>query len=74
MEEKGLTLETRKFFRNFKKDEVIIDDFEFDMWKKTALEMGIQAVLSGPYVRSSYYAGEVFNDVNSFKKKMYQDQ
>ena len=33
MEEKGLTLETRKFFRNFKREEVI-DDFEFDMWKK----------------------------------------
>jgi hypothetical protein len=41
MEEKGLTLETRKFFRNFKKEEVIVDDFEFDIWKK-----GLQKDLS----------------------------
>jgi len=33
MEEKGLTLETRKFFRNLKRDE-FIDDYEFDIWKK----------------------------------------
>ena len=33
MEEKGLTIETRNFFRNLKKEEPL-DDFEFDMWKK----------------------------------------
>ena len=33
MEEKGLTIETRNFFRNLKKEEAL-DDFEFDMWKK----------------------------------------
>lgn len=32
MEEKGLTLETRNFFRNFKK-EGEIDDSTFDQWK-----------------------------------------
>ena len=32
MEEKGLTLETRNFFKNFKREEYI-DDFEFDEWK-----------------------------------------
>jgi len=34
MEEKGLTIENRNFFRNFKKREEAIDDFEFDLWKK----------------------------------------
>ena len=32
MEEKGLTPETRSFFRNFKKEEEI-DDVTFDQWK-----------------------------------------
>jgi len=32
MEEKGLTPETRNFFRNFKREEEI-DDLTFDQWK-----------------------------------------
>lgn len=32
MEERGLTPETRKFFRNFKKEEEL-DDYTFDQWK-----------------------------------------
>ena len=34
---------------------------EFDTWKKTALEMGFSHVASGPFVRSSYHAKELFS-------------
>lgn len=33
---------------------------EFESWRKTALEMGFAAVASGPFVRSSYHAKELF--------------
>ena len=33
---------------------------EFDTWKKKALEMGFSHVASGPFVRSSYHARELF--------------
>jgi len=33
---------------------------EFDAWKTAALEMGFSQVASGPLVRSSYHAGELF--------------
>lgn len=33
---------------------------KFEFWKKTALELGFLAVISGPLVRSSYRAGELF--------------
>ncbi len=33
---------------------------EFDDWRKTALEMGFSAVASGPLVRSSYHAEELY--------------
>lgn len=33
---------------------------EFDSWKKTALEMGFHQVASGPLVRSSYHARDLF--------------
>jgi len=33
---------------------------EFDRWRGTALDMGFEAVASGPFVRSSYRAGEMF--------------
>lgn len=33
---------------------------EFEMWRQTALEMGFAAVASGPFVRSSYHAKELF--------------
>lgn len=34
---------------------------EFEEWRKKALEMGFQKVASGPLVRSSYQAHEMFN-------------
>ncbi len=33
---------------------------EFDKWKETALEMGFAKVASGPFVRSSYHAKEIY--------------
>ncbi len=33
---------------------------EFDNWKQTALEIGFVEVASGPFVRSSYHAKELF--------------
>lgn len=35
---------------------------EFDEWRKIALEMGFSRVASGPLVRSSYHAGDLFGD------------
>jgi lipoic acid synthetase len=35
---------------------------EFDLWRKTALEIGFSQVASGPFVRSSYNAKELFQD------------
>ncbi len=34
---------------------------EFDQWKRTAHAMGFSEVASGPFVRSSYHAQELFN-------------
>ena len=34
---------------------------EFSEWKSTAIEMGFAQVASGPFVRSSYHAGELFH-------------
>ena len=36
----------------------------FDEWKKTALKLGFKQVASGPFVRSSYHAKELFNASN----------
>lgn len=33
---------------------------EFDRWREIALEMGFLEVASGPFVRSSYHAGELY--------------
>ena len=33
---------------------------EFDSWRETALEMGFSEVTSGPFVRSSYHAKELY--------------
>ncbi len=33
---------------------------EFERWRKFTLEMGFEKVASGPFVRSSYHAGEMF--------------
>jgi lipoyl synthase len=35
---------------------------EFQWWKDLALEMGFKAVASGPFVRSSYHAGEMYKE------------
>ena len=36
---------------------------EFDDWRKTALETGFSEVASGPFVRSSYHAKELYKKV-----------
>ena len=36
---------------------------EFDNWKQTALEIGFEQVASGPFVRSSYHARNLFQAV-----------
>ena len=37
---------------------------EFDQWRQTAFQMGFSEVASGPFVRSSYHAKELFNASN----------
>ena len=36
---------------------------EFERWRKTGIEMGFAEVASGPFVRSSYHAKELFNAI-----------
>ncbi|MGD9053918.1 MAG: lipoyl synthase [Desulfobacterales bacterium] len=36
---------------------------EFDQWRQTAIEMGFWEVASGPFVRSSYHAKELYQAV-----------
>jgi lipoic acid synthetase len=36
---------------------------EFDMWKKTALQMGFSDVASAPFVRSSYHAKDLYQSL-----------
>jgi lipoic acid synthetase len=36
---------------------------EFDSWKETALDMGFSEVASGPFVRSSYHAKEMYQAI-----------
>jgi lipoic acid synthetase len=38
---------------------------EFEEWRKTALQMGFAEVASGPFVRSSYHARELFQEVKA---------
>ncbi len=38
---------------------------EFDQWHRTALEMGFAEAASGPFVRSSYHAGELFEKIKT---------
>jgi len=38
---------------------------EFSKWKETALDMGFCGVASGPFVRSSFHAGEMFEKMKS---------
>lgn len=37
---------------------------EFDQWRHSALEMGFSHVASGPFVRSSYHARELFDSAH----------
>jgi lipoic acid synthetase len=37
---------------------------EFDRWRERALRMGFLEVASGPFVRSSYHAKELFQGIN----------
>lgn len=37
----------------------------FEDWRRLALEMGFKAVASGPFVRSSYHAGELYSEVKA---------
>ena len=36
---------------------------EFEQWRKAALQLGFEEVASGPFVRSSYHARELFQEV-----------
>jgi lipoic acid synthetase len=38
---------------------------EFEAWRKTALQMGFAEAASGPFVRSSYHAKELFKVVKA---------
>ncbi len=38
---------------------------EFEKWKSSALEMGFSEVASGPFVRSSYHARELYQAIGS---------
>lgn len=40
---------------------------EFDFWAAQAREIGFPSVASGPFVRSSYHAGEVFDDLHGVR-------
>jgi lipoic acid synthetase len=42
--------------------EAFITPEEFDRWKETALGMGFSQVASGPFVRSSYHAKDLYDD------------
>jgi len=37
---------------------------EFEQWHRRALEMGFIEAASGPFVRSSYHAGELFEEIS----------
>lgn len=37
---------------------------EFENWRKTALQLGFSEVASGPFVRSSYHAKELFQEIS----------
>jgi lipoyl synthase len=45
--------------RHLKGEKYVTPD-EFEMWRQRAMDMGFLYCASGPLVRSSYKAGEVF--------------
>jgi lipoic acid synthetase len=38
---------------------------EFEAWRKKALKIGFTEVASGPFVRSSYHAKELYQEVST---------
>jgi lipoic acid synthetase len=44
--------------------ERFIPPAEFEIWRKKAIDMGFAEVASGPFVRSSYHAQDLFKKVN----------
>jgi lipoic acid synthetase len=65
--EAGCTLLTMGQYLQPSVDHLPVERFitpkEFDDWKETALEMGFSRVASGPLVRSSYHAKDLFSEV-----------
>jgi lipoic acid synthetase len=49
--------------REHLKVERFVPPEEFDEWREIALEMGFKAVASGPFVRSSFHAEELYGSV-----------
>jgi lipoic acid synthetase len=58
--------------REHLKVERFIPPEEFDDWKKTALEMGFSEVASGPLVRSSYRARDLYQSLKHTKTDVNQ--
>jgi len=50
--------------RHIKVDRFVSPD-EFDNWRETALETGFSEVASGPFVRSSYHAKELYKNIRT---------
>jgi lipoic acid synthetase len=46
-----------------------VPPFEFDKWREKALDMGFLEVSSGPFVRSSYHADQMYNSATNNGKK-----
>jgi lipoic acid synthetase len=38
---------------------------EFDAWRQKAIKIGFKEVASGPFVRSSYHAKELYREVSA---------
>ena len=55
--------------RNHLNVERFIPPEEFDDWKKAALEMGFSEVASGPLVRSSYCAKDLYQNLTRIDRK-----
>ena len=62
--EAGCTMLTLGQYLQPSRDHLPVERFippeEFDRWKETALRMGFVEVASGPFVRSSYHARELY--------------
>jgi lipoic acid synthetase len=46
-----------------------VDPEEFVLWREKALDMGFRAVASGPFVRSSYQAEDLWRKVQGVRRK-----